>query len=69
MGFCKEFNERTAKNAGLVIPVVITVYADRSFRLLQRLRQLQYLLRRHARLKRVPVFQTGTRCPKFPRKI
>ena len=31
MGFCKEFNERTAKDAGLVIPVVITVYQDRSF--------------------------------------
>ena len=31
MGFCKEFNERTAKDNGLIIPVVITVYADRSF--------------------------------------
>ncbi|MDO5112302.1 MAG: 50S ribosomal protein L11 [Clostridia bacterium] len=31
MGFCKEFNEKTAKQAGLIIPVVITVYADRSF--------------------------------------
>ncbi len=31
MGFCKEFNARTAKDAGLIIPVVITVYADRSF--------------------------------------
>lgn len=31
MGFCKEFNARTAKDAGLVIPVVITVYSDRSF--------------------------------------
>ena len=31
MGFCKEFTEKTAKDAGLVIPVVITVYADRSF--------------------------------------
>jgi large subunit ribosomal protein L11 len=31
MGFCKEFNERTAKDVGLVIPVVITVYSDRSF--------------------------------------
>ena len=30
-GFCKEFNERTAKQAGLVIPVVITVYSDRAF--------------------------------------
>ncbi len=31
MGFCKEFNEKTAKQVGYVIPVVITVYADRSF--------------------------------------
>lgn len=30
-GFTKEFNEKTAKNAGLIIPVVITIYADRSF--------------------------------------
>jgi len=30
-GFCKEFNERTAKDAGLIIPVVITVYTDRTF--------------------------------------
>ena len=31
MGFCKEFNERTKNQVGLVIPVVVTVYADRSF--------------------------------------
>lgn len=31
MQFCKEFNERTAKQAGLIIPVEISVYADRSF--------------------------------------
>ncbi len=31
MQFTKEFNARTADQAGLVIPVVITVYADRSF--------------------------------------
>jgi large subunit ribosomal protein L11 len=29
--FAKEFNERTSKDAGLIIPVVITVYADRSY--------------------------------------
>jgi large subunit ribosomal protein L11 len=31
MEFCKTFNERTAKDAGTIIPVVITVYADRTF--------------------------------------
>ena len=31
MGFCKEFNERTQKQVGLIIPVVITVYQDHSF--------------------------------------
>ena len=31
MDFTKEFNEKTAQQAGLIIPVVITVYADRSF--------------------------------------
>ncbi len=31
MAFTKEFNERTKKDAGLIIPVIITVYADRSF--------------------------------------
>ena len=30
-GFCKEFNERTKNQIGLVIPVVITVYSDRTF--------------------------------------
>ena len=30
-GFCKEFNERTKNDMGMIIPVVITVYADRSF--------------------------------------
>ena len=31
MAFTKEFNERTKDKAGLIIPVVITVYADKSF--------------------------------------
>ena len=30
-GFTKEFNEKTASQAGLIIPVVITIYKDRSF--------------------------------------
>ncbi|MBI5300182.1 MAG: 50S ribosomal protein L11 [Deltaproteobacteria bacterium] len=31
MEFCKQFNARTQSQAGLIIPVVVTVYADRSF--------------------------------------
>ncbi|HAE61878.1 MAG TPA: 50S ribosomal protein L11 [Eubacteriaceae bacterium] len=31
MGFCKEFNAKTANDAGMIIPVVITVYQDRTF--------------------------------------
>jgi large subunit ribosomal protein L11 len=31
MGFCKEFNAKTSDQAGMILPVVITVYADRSF--------------------------------------
>lgn len=31
MGFCKEFNEKTADQAGLIIPVIISVFQDRSF--------------------------------------
>ncbi len=31
MDFCKQFNARTSQDAGMVIPVVITVYSDKSF--------------------------------------
>ena len=31
MQFCKEYNERTAKDAGMIFPVVLTVYQDKSF--------------------------------------
>ena len=31
MDFCKAFNAKTAKDAGLIIPVVVTVYSDRSY--------------------------------------
>jgi len=31
MGFCKEFNARTANQAGMIIPIVLTVYQDRTF--------------------------------------
>lgn len=46
--FTKEFNSRTADQAGLIIPVVITVYADRSFSFITKTPPAAVLLRRAA---------------------
>ena len=51
MGFCKEFNERTAKDAGLIIPVVITVYADHSFSFITKTPPAAVLIRRALHLE------------------
>lgn len=48
MQFCKEFNERTAKDAGLIIPVVITVYSDRSFTFITKTPPASVLLKKAA---------------------
>ena len=48
MNFCKEYNERTANQAGQVIPVVITVYEDRSFTFVTKTPPAADLLRRAA---------------------
>ena len=50
MQFCKEFNERTAKDAGLVIPVVITVYQDRSFTFITKTPPAAVLLKKACKL-------------------
>jgi len=52
MGFCKEFNERTANQAGLIIPVVITVYADRSFSFITKTPPAAVLLKREAGIEK-----------------
>jgi len=48
MAFCKEFNERTAKQAGLVIPVVVTVFQDRSFTFITKTPPAAVLLKKAA---------------------
>ena len=48
MGFVKEFNERTAQQAGLNIPVVITVYEDRSFTFITKTPPAAVLLKKAA---------------------
>ena len=48
MGFVKEFNERAAQQAGLIIPVVITVYEDRSFTFITKTPPAAVLLKKAA---------------------
>ena len=50
MGFCKEFNARTQDQKGMVIPVVITVYADRSFTFITKTPLFRNLILKHSRL-------------------
>ena len=48
MGFCKEFNARTKDQAGLVIPVVITVFQDKSFTFITKSPPASILLKKAA---------------------
>jgi large subunit ribosomal protein L11 len=48
MQFCKEFNERTANAEGLIIPVEITVYQDRSFTFITKTPPVSALLKKYA---------------------
>lgn len=52
MEFCKAFNAQTQDQAGLVIPVVITVYADRSFSFITKTPPAAVLLLRAAKLSK-----------------
>jgi large subunit ribosomal protein L11 len=49
--FTKEFNERTAKDMGLIIPVVITVYADRSFSFITKTPPAAVLLKKACKIE------------------
>ncbi len=50
MGFCKEFNAKTASQGDLIIPVVITVYSDRSFSFILKTPPASVLLKKAAGL-------------------
>ncbi|MBQ8590078.1 MAG: 50S ribosomal protein L11, partial [Firmicutes bacterium] len=51
MDFCKQFNARTADQPGMIIPVVITVYSDRSFTFVTKNPPAAVLLKKAAGLK------------------
>jgi large subunit ribosomal protein L11 len=50
MDFCKNFNARTAKDEGLIIPVVVTVFADRSYTFITKTPPASILLKKVANL-------------------
>ena len=50
MDFCKAFNAKTAKDEGLIIPAVITVYADRSYSFITKTPPVAVLLKRAANI-------------------
>ncbi len=52
MEFCKTFNARTAKDQGLIIPVVITVYSDRTFTFVTKTPPASILLLRAAGIQK-----------------
>ena len=51
-GFCKEYNARTADKAGLIIPVKITVYDDRSYSFILKSPPASVLLAKYANVKK-----------------
>lgn len=50
MEFCKQFNARTQKEAGMITPVIITVYQDRSFTFITKTPPVPVLLKKAANL-------------------
>ncbi len=52
MQFCKEFNARTADKAGLIIPVVITIFQDRSFSFITKTPPAAVLLKKSAGIEK-----------------
>ena len=52
MGFCKEFNARTASQKGMIIPVIITCYADRSFTFITKTPPASVLIMKAAKIEK-----------------
>ena len=52
MQFVKEFNDRTASQAGLIIPVVITVYKDKSFSFITKEPPMAVLIKKSAKIEK-----------------
>lgn len=66
MGFCKEFNAKTANQAGLIIPVVITIYQDRSFSFILKTPPAAVLLKKAAGIESGSASPKKTKVAKIP---
>lgn len=51
MAFCKQFNAETAKDAGMILPVIINVYEDRSFTFITKTPPASVLIKKAANIK------------------
>lgn len=51
MQFCQQFNERTASQAGMIIPVVITVHKDKSFEFITKVSPVAVLIKKAAKIQ------------------
>jgi len=52
MDFCKNFNAKTAKDAGLIIPVIVTIYSDRSYTFILKTPPASVLLKKAAKVEK-----------------
>ena len=68
MDFCKAFNARTAKDVGLIIPVVVTVYSDRSYSFITKTPPAAVLLKKAAKLEKGSGVPNKTKVGKVTKK-
>ncbi len=67
MEFCKAFNSKTASQEGMIIPVVITVYADRSFTFIMKTPPASVLLLKAAEIEKGSKTPKKEKCGTIPR--
>jgi large subunit ribosomal protein L11 len=68
MDFCKAFNARTAKDEGMIIPVVLTVYQDRTFTFITKTPPASMLLKKAAKIAKGAADPKRDRVGKVTRK-
>ena len=68
MEFCKQFNARTQKEAGMIIPVVITVFSDKSFTFITKTPPAAVLLAKAAKVEKGSAESNRTKVGRVTRK-